>query len=281
MDMNPLAGWDGLAEFWDSCMGTSGNAYFTVIELPALERMVQLKPGDRALDLATGNGLVAHWLARGGASVVATDGSPGMVGKAQGRQAERLAGIETIRPISYQVLDVTSHQKMEEFIDAELSRGGQFDIITMNMAIMDVSTLDPLAAALPKLLKPNGGRFVATLLHPFFTSGASRNVEYVDNRETGREEAHYTMKMDQYLHVPILAGVADQRQPHKQVYFHRPMHELFSTFFRTGLILDSLEEPNFDDAYVEKNNIDHGSLRRFTQFPKLLAFRLRVGVDRN
>lgn len=31
-----------------------------------------------------------------------------------------------------------------------------FDIVLMNMAIMDVSTLEPLVQALPKLLKPNG-----------------------------------------------------------------------------------------------------------------------------
>lgn len=31
-----------------------------------------------------------------------------------------------------------------------------FDIIVMNMAIMDVETLDPLAAALPQLLKKDG-----------------------------------------------------------------------------------------------------------------------------
>ena len=39
--------------------------------------------------------------------------------------------------------------------------GGQqgenkFDIVLMNMAIMDVSTIEPLAQALPQLLKPNG-----------------------------------------------------------------------------------------------------------------------------
>lgn len=31
-----------------------------------------------------------------------------------------------------------------------------FDIILMNMALMDVSDLDPLAAALPKLLNKDG-----------------------------------------------------------------------------------------------------------------------------
>lgn len=33
---------------------------------------------------------------------------------------------------------------------------GGFDVVIMNMAIMDVSTIEPLAAALPKLLKKDG-----------------------------------------------------------------------------------------------------------------------------
>ena len=33
---------------------------------------------------------------------------------------------------------------------------GGFDIVLMNMALMDVATLDPLAEALPKLLKKDG-----------------------------------------------------------------------------------------------------------------------------
>lgn len=61
-----------------------------------------------------------------------------------------------------------------------------------------------------------------------------------------------------------------------QYYFHRPLHELFSPFFRAGLVLDALEEPNFDEAYVKTRAMDIGSLRQFTQFPKILAFRLKI-----
>lgn len=40
-------------------------------------------------------------------------------------------------------------------LTAVLQEGG-FDVLVINMAIMDVETLDPLADALPKLLKKNG-----------------------------------------------------------------------------------------------------------------------------
>ncbi len=34
--------------------------------------------------------------------------------------------------------------------------GGAFDVVVINMAIMDIPTLEPLAAALPRLLKKDG-----------------------------------------------------------------------------------------------------------------------------
>ncbi|EFE40723.1 hypothetical protein TRV_04548 [Trichophyton verrucosum HKI 0517] len=258
MDAKPVAAWDQLAETWDTLMGTPGNDYYTVIELPALERLVQPNPGDCALDLATGNGLVAHWMAQKGTSVLATDGSPAMVAKAQARQSKRLEENGEVK-VSYQILDVTDPQHFDELIQSRgLGAGGAFDIITMNMAIMDVSTLEHLANALPKLLKRDGA------------------VEYKDNPESGREEVFHSLKMTKYLHVPPYKGVATQSQPHPQLYFHRPMHEIFAPFFKAGLVLDALEEPNFDEAYVKARDLDIGSLRQFTQFPKILAFRMKI-----
>ncbi|EGD84374.2 hypothetical protein H113_08152 [Trichophyton rubrum MR1459] len=60
-------------------------------------------------------------------------------------------------------------------------------------------------------------RFVATLLHPLFTCGVTRAVEYRDNPESGREEAFHTLKMTKYLDVPSYKGVATQSQPYPQI----------------------------------------------------------------
>ncbi|EER29683.1 hypothetical protein CPC735_073650 [Coccidioides posadasii C735 delta SOWgp] len=277
MNEASLSGWRTNAPFWDTSMGSSGNDYFTVLEVPALERMIRVPPGEerfgnelRVLDLATGNGLVAHWLARKGASVVATDGCDEMV-----RLAEKRG--EGTANVKYQVLDVTDSKQWEAFIREEVERGGAFDIITMNMAFMDVPDLEPLAAALPRILKRNGGIFVATLLHPFFTAGAIRSVEYAEDTETGQEVATQYIKLSKYLHVPPYKGVAMQDQPVSQPYFHRPFHQLFSTFFRAGMVLDALEEPNFDAEYLKGKNLETASLRQWTQIPKILAFRMRFG----
>ncbi|KAK2867805.1 hypothetical protein FQN49_003458 [Arthroderma sp. PD_2] len=120
MEFNPVAAWDQLAESWDATMGTEGNDYYIVIELPALERMVQPKSGDRALDLATGNGLVAHWLGQRVTSVLATDASPAMIVRAQAQQALRFKDRHTATAVTYKVLDVTSPQHFEELISSDV-----------------------------------------------------------------------------------------------------------------------------------------------------------------
>ncbi|GMF86260.1 unnamed protein product [Aspergillus oryzae] len=138
-----LAAWENHARSWDSTMGDDGNDYFSVLELPALKRMISGQKRNRALDLATGNGLVARWLAKEGFSVVATDGARAMLEHAKAR----------------------------------------------------------------------------TALWSF--------------------------------------------------------QDLFAPFFRAGLILDALEEVNFDDTFCEPSR--EYAARNFTEFPKILAFRLRLG----
>ena len=66
-------------------------------------------------------------------------------------------------------------------------------------------------------------------------------------------------------------GKADWRL---QVYFHRPIHELFSTFFKTGLVMDRIEEPGFtaEDATPDRLL----STANFVQLPPILGFRLRM-----
>ncbi|EDN04430.1 predicted protein [Histoplasma mississippiense (nom. inval.)] len=210
-----LTAWDLNASFWDQHMGYEGNDYYRIVELPSLERTAAVKPGDRALDLATGNGLVARWLASKGARVIATDGSQAMIDHAKQRSTN--ANGENVNSISYQILDAPSTQSFENFIAKETAEEGPFDIVVMNMAIMDIATLEPLAAALPKLLKQNTGRFVATLLHPLITAGSTRVLEYGDSRETGREEEHVSLKITTYLHSPApMKAEAIKGQPFYQ-----------------------------------------------------------------
>lgn len=115
---NPLAPWEANAVAWDEGMGDEGNDYFRLLELPILEKLVTRQQGNRALDLATGNGLVARWLAREGVSVLATDGVPAMVEKARARTDSwyRQGKLPEGNEISFQTLNVTDRSSWDDFI---------------------------------------------------------------------------------------------------------------------------------------------------------------------
>jgi 2-polyprenyl-3-methyl-5-hydroxy-6-metoxy-1,4-benzoquinol methylase len=100
--------WERHAKSWDGMMGDDGNDYFLILELPALKRMIAGQRKGRALDLATGNGLVARWLAQEGFSVTATDGSAAMLEQAQARTATwyEEGRLNKDQNISFRVLDV-------------------------------------------------------------------------------------------------------------------------------------------------------------------------------
>ncbi|KAJ0413543.1 S-adenosyl-L-methionine-dependent methyltransferase [Aspergillus carlsbadensis] len=270
---NPsLTPWEKFASTWDEGMGDEGNDYFRYLELPILEKLIRPAEGFHALDLATGNGLVARWLAqRGAASVVATDGAPAMLEYAKARTEGSIFADR----ISYHGLDVTSQESWDEFVGSNLrATEGGFDVITMNMALMDIQDLEPLAKALRRLLKPNGC-FVATLLHPiFFTSGASRQILVHEDSETGEHSIERSIVMTRYWNVPPAKQMVFPGKKDETPYmYHRPLHQLFTPFFEAGLAMDALEETNFDESF--RDPVREHSSKNFTEFPKIIGFRMR------
>lgn len=113
-----LKSWEAFASSWDEGMGDAGNDYFRLLELPILEKLVGKLEGSRTLDLATGNGLVARWLAEKAASVIATDGAASMIVLAK----ERTKASPFEQKISFRCLDVTSQSSWDTFLEDETSR---------------------------------------------------------------------------------------------------------------------------------------------------------------
>jgi 2-polyprenyl-3-methyl-5-hydroxy-6-metoxy-1,4-benzoquinol methylase len=156
-----LDSWRSNADFWNEGIGADGNMYWKHLQEPALDRMLGAnlaRPGGaRALELATGNGLCARWMAARGARVLATDGAEEMLGNARTRweEARKIReGGEGGGEVEFARLDVTEGAEWEAFLDR--LAGERFDVVLCNMAVMDISTLEPMAAALPRLMKDDG-----------------------------------------------------------------------------------------------------------------------------
>jgi 2-polyprenyl-3-methyl-5-hydroxy-6-metoxy-1,4-benzoquinol methylase len=116
--------------------------------------LAAVQPGEMALDLACGDGLVAREMARRGANVTGLDLSRALVDRA------RLLEVKTPLGIIY----VHADAAVTDFVDAS------FDLITCHFGLSDIDDLDGTVTNVSRWLKP-GGRFVFSILHPCFGGG--------------------------------------------------------------------------------------------------------------
>lgn len=251
--------WDTNAPAWDARMGDDGNAFQRLLVAPAAERLLAVRSGQLILDVGCGNGVFSRRLARMGARVLACDFSPALIERARSRTRE-LAD-----RVAYQVLDATDQSQLLALGEA------RFDSAVSNMALMDMAAIEPLFAAMRRLLKP-GGPFVFSVMHPCFnTSGSALMVESWD--DAGVIRIVPAIKVTRYMGLAPTKGLAIDNQPVPQFYFHRPLHVLFEAGFRAGFVVDGLEERAF--TATESDAVRHLSWLNFTEIPPVMVVRMR------
>ena len=222
--------WERNAPFWDDYMGQESNDFHRLLVRPGTEELLQVKAGEFVLDIACGNGNFSQRLADLGARVVAFDYSKTMIDRAKKRREGFPAAIEFL------VCDATDEQQL-----AGLRRQRLYDKAVANMAIMDMAAIQPLMRTVYSLLRP-GGCFVFSTHQPCFVRPAGK-----------------------YLTSCVHEGEAVSGQPVLQLYYHRPLQELFGACFTAGFVMDALREVPDGTAAEE---------------PVILLVRLRKAEDR-
>jgi 2-polyprenyl-3-methyl-5-hydroxy-6-metoxy-1,4-benzoquinol methylase len=257
--------WNANAGFWDMRMG-EGNDFVEVLTWPATERLLELQPGERVLDIACGNGLTSRRLAAMGAEVVAFDFAEELISHAV-RRTEEAGSTASGGGITYHVLDATDE-------GALLALGkGEFDAALCSMALFDMADIKPLMGALIQLLRP-GGRFVFSVIHPCFNNSTMAHVAELEDR-AGELVTVYSVKVYGYMTSTVAHGAAIAGQPKPQLYFHRPLQELLGAGFRAGFFLDGLEERAFPPDHPPGSNLLSWS-GKFSEIPPVLVARLRL-----
>jgi ubiquinone/menaquinone biosynthesis C-methylase UbiE len=252
--------WNQNAVFWDERMG-EGNDFVEVLIWPATERLLQLQPGERVLDVACGNGLTSRRLAAMGAEVVAFDFAEEMIALARERTKTN------VDRISYYVLDATDESRL-------LALGERsFDAALCNMALFDIAEIRPLFCALARLLRP-GRCFVFSAIHPCFNNPYMVHNAEVEDRD-GEIVTVYSVRVFGYMTPSMSLGAAIAGQPKPQYYFHRPLQMLLGAALDAGFVVDGLEERAFPpDHPPGKNPLSWGG--NYAEIPPVLVVRARL-----
>lgn len=223
--------WDRLAPWWAEQIG-EGNDFQLRLIMPATDRLLEPAAGQRVLDVACGNGNYARRLGRAGCRVLAVDASANFLADAR-RRTTAADG-----DLTYLPCDATDQAAL-----LALGDPGSFDAAVCSMAVMDLPTIDPLLAAVRRLLRP-GGRFVFSVPHPCFNSNRARMTAELVN-EGGRVEQVFGVHVTGYAAetTDLSAGILNQPEPHYT--YHRPLSALLGRCFAAGFVADGFEEPSY------------------------------------
>ena len=229
--------WETNADFWDARMGEHSNRFHREIVRPSTEELLEVNKGEAILDIACGNGNFSKRLAELGAKVIAFDYSANLIENAKKRCASYLDKIE------FKVKDATNYNELVEL-------GHEcFDKAVANMALMDISDIDPLLNAVYKLLKPNG-IFVLSIMHPCFQSPKMRKI--IETEDLGEKvETRSAIQIFNYITPQCYEGNVIKGQPVPQLYYHRPLSELLEQSFNAGFVVSGIKEPVFNSDKTE------------------------------
>jgi SAM-dependent methyltransferase len=249
--------WDTNAAWWDGTVG-EGNPTQRLIIGPVTERLLAVRPGQRILDIACGNGHFARRMADLGASVLAVDFSEVFLAKAR----QRSAGYED--RVEYRSLDVARPGALESLSP------GHLDAAVCTMALMDMAEIAPLFAGLARLL-PATAPFVFSVTHPVFNqTGAVAGMERLDG--PGGLEERYYVRIDRYASPRAGLGTGIVGQPTSHWYFERTISALLEPAFAAGFVVDAFEEVVCPEGMPANRPLSWAS---FHEIPPFLVVRLR------
>lgn len=216
--------WNEVAGWYDTLLEDRGSDHYEQVILPGVLDLLGVRPGQRVLDVACGQGILARRLAAAGARVTGVDAAPKLIEAARARSP----GIE------YHAGDARSLGAL---------RLSGFDAAACVMALSNIDALDVALGGVADALRP-GGVFAAVIVHPAFRAPGESHWGWDDKakRQFRRVDAYLTpFRKDVKMH----PGKAAQGRSGGEIVtptFHRPIGVYVRALVAAGLLITDLRE---------------------------------------
>jgi len=230
--------WGNVASWYDELL-SEDDTYQTKVILPNLTRILDIKKGDKILDLACGQGFFSRAWASAGAEVIGVDISKELIAKAEERN---VSGSVEVGPLLKQD-HVKLHYEVSPSHELSMISSGTINKITIVLALQNIEkikeTLDECRRVLVK-----GGEFHIVLNHPMFRIPKRSSWDYDEKARVQyrRIDGYISDSKEEIIMNP--GQVKEGEKPEKTVSFHRPLQSYFKFLQKSGFTVSRLEEWN-------------------------------------
>ena len=219
--MKKDSSWGKSAKWYDELLEKGEGLFQKELILPNLIRLLEIKRGQKILDLACGQGFFARAFQKAGAEVTGVDIAKELIAIARGK---------SVSAIKYHVAPADRMPFL---------RPRSFDRIVSVLAIQNIEDMRGVFAECARVLRPSGSLYLV-LNHPAF-----RVPQHSDWGYDNTKGVQYR-RVERYLselHIPIqMHPGADPRE--KTLSFHRPLQSYAKALASAGFAIARIEEWN-------------------------------------
>jgi ubiquinone/menaquinone biosynthesis C-methylase UbiE len=243
--------WGQVAGWYDELVGDAGSEYHQQVVLPGTLRMLELRSGEKVVDIACGQGVLCRKLQSLGAQVTGIDAAAELIELAKER------GPASIR---YEMADA----RELSFLPAN-----QFDAVACILAIQNIHPIQPVFTGVSRCLAM-GGRMVIVLMHPCFRGPKETSWGWDQAKQVQYR------RVDRYL-LPRKVPIVTRPGAAPDVYtwtFHKPLEAYVKALASAGLFIDKMEEwPSHKTSQAGGRAAAENTARK--EIPMFMAIRAR------
>jgi ubiquinone/menaquinone biosynthesis C-methylase UbiE len=223
--------WGNVAKWYDELLEKSEGSFQKELILPNLMRLLEIRKGQKILDLACGQGFFARAFAKAGADVTGVDIAKELIVIAKEKSSfAKATEDKSPVPIEYHVAPA---DKMP------FLKSGSFDTIVCVLAIQNIENMRGVFKECARALKPSGS-FYFVLNHPAFR--VPQHSDWGDDKAKGVQYRRVERYLSE-LKIPIQMHPG-AKPSEKTVSFHRPLQSYSKALASTGFAITRMEEWN-------------------------------------
>ncbi len=233
---SPRTGWGKVAEWYHETVEDRAS-YQRDLILPNLLRLLDIKQGQKILDLGCGEGLFTRRFARSGAEVTAIDIAPELVMIAK-REAASEGEHYRLQPRFF----VGDAAAIPMVIDASQ------DVVVINLALQNIENVSSVFKECARVLKV-GGKLFVVLNHPAFRIPKASAWGWAPSASSGQEGLQVQFRrVDAYMSelrqkIDMTPGASARGVASEStISFHRPLQYFVKLLGKAGLAVVNMEE---------------------------------------